>query len=388
MQDAIGRIYFIERNPAQSTTVTATCTGLADVVIPIGALASDVGGNLYSATGSGTIGIGGTVSVGFACLTTGPIACPANTLTSIYQAIPGWDQINNLSDGVIGNNVESRADFEYRREQTVAANSVGSLSSVQGSVLNVANVLDAYTTENDTGSPTTIKGVSVGANSIYVAATGGLDADVATAIWKKKMPGCAYTGNTTVTVYDTNSGYVTPPSYSVTFERPTALPFLFSVSIANSSLVPSNAATLVQNAIVAAFSGADGGQRVRIASTTYATRFIPPVAALGAWAQVVSLTMGTTATTAAVVTASISGVTMTVTATASGSLAIGQQLTGVNVRAGTVITGGSGSSWVVSPSQSASSATVNAYVVTANSESPNMDRAPTINAANINVFIV
>jgi len=49
MQDAIGRIYFIERNPALPTTVVATCVGLAGVPIPIGALAraaDDSGGRV------------------------------------------------------------------------------------------------------------------------------------------------------------------------------------------------------------------------------------------------------------------------------------------------------------------------------------------------------
>ena len=37
MQDGIARIYFIERNPAQPTTIVLTCTGLAGAAIPVGA---------------------------------------------------------------------------------------------------------------------------------------------------------------------------------------------------------------------------------------------------------------------------------------------------------------------------------------------------------------
>lgn len=68
---------------------------------------------------------------------------------------------------------------------------------------------------------------------------------------------------------------------------------------------------------------------------------------------------------AAEVTGAIAGTTLTVTAVASGSLAVGQVLSGANVTAGTVITalgtgnGGAGT-YTVSISQTAASATVNA----------------------------
>ncbi len=38
-QDAIGRIYFISRNPALPTVVTCNLTGLPGVIIPVGAQA-------------------------------------------------------------------------------------------------------------------------------------------------------------------------------------------------------------------------------------------------------------------------------------------------------------------------------------------------------------
>lgn len=76
---------------------------------------------------------------------------------------------------------------------------------------------------------------------------------------------------------------------------------------------------------------------------------------------------GTTTFTAfAVVTGSISGTTLTVSAVTSGTLAPGQPITGANVTAGTVITdygtgsGGTGT-YTVSISQTAASATVNAW---------------------------
>jgi hypothetical protein len=152
MQDAIARIYFIERNPAEATVVTLTCSGLTGTVIPIGAQAVDQAGNRYLATASGTIPAGGSVDLPFACATTGPIAAPAGYVNAIYQAIPGWDSCTNAADGVIGRDVESRADFEFRRNASVALNSQGSLQSILGAVFSVPGVLDAYAAENTTGA--------------------------------------------------------------------------------------------------------------------------------------------------------------------------------------------------------------------------------------------
>lgn len=153
MQDAIGRIYFIERNSAQPTVVSADCTGLTGTVIPAGARAQDQAENIYIAISGGVIGISGTVLIDFSCTVNGPISCPGapspgGFLNTIYQAIPGWDSINNPLDGIEGNDVESRAAFEDRRRRSVALNALGSVPAVQGAVLQVSGILDAYVTDN------------------------------------------------------------------------------------------------------------------------------------------------------------------------------------------------------------------------------------------------
>lgn len=295
MQDAIGRIYYLERIAATSTLVDATCSGAAGTLIPAGSLARASDGTIYQSLGDATIAAGGSVNVPFAAIDTGPIACPAGALASIYRVVPGWDSITNVSEGIMGRDEETPAEFEQRRAASVAGNAAGILSAVRAAVLDVDGVVDAYVTENTTATAATIGGVSVAANSLYVAVSGGTDAAVARAIWSKKSPGCAYTGTTTVTVTDT-VGYSSPyPSYSVKFTRPSALPIYFAVELADNGLVPSDAEDQVKAAISAAFNGEDGGPRARIGSTIYALRFATGIAALGPWAQLVTLKIGTTA---------------------------------------------------------------------------------------------
>jgi uncharacterized phage protein gp47/JayE len=299
MQDAIGYIYFLERKPGTPTAVVATCIGLAGTVIPVGATAKATDGNLYLCTQAGTIPVGGAIDLTFACSVNGPIACPAGQLNQIYQSIPGWDSILNADDGTPGSNVESRAEFEDRRKQSVALNAVNSLQSIYANVLNVDGVIDAYATENVTDSPLSVGGVTLAAHSIWIAVVGGAAADIANAIWRKKSLGANYNGNTSFTVQDT-TGYEFPyPSYVVSWETAAAQPILFAVQIANNPSLPSNIVALVQQALIAAFNGEDGGVRARIGSTIFASRYYAPIVNIAPSVSILSLLLGPTTATLA-----------------------------------------------------------------------------------------
>lgn len=293
MQDAIARIYYLSRIGARPTSVVCDCMGASGTIIPEGSLAQATDGTIYASTFAAAISDSGVASITFEAQEPGPIACPAGTLTSIYRVVPGWDAITNAADGIIGRATETRAELEERRLASVALNSRALVPSIRGAVLNVTGVIDAYVTENPGSSPVTTGGVTIAAHSLYACVYGGSDDDVAHAIWSKKPPGCGYTGSTTITVLDTESGYDPPyPSYSVTFQRAAPTQIYMAVSIANNSQVPSNAAILIRDAIVSAFSGADGGGRERIGGTVYALRYAGPIASLGSWVQLVSIAVG------------------------------------------------------------------------------------------------
>jgi hypothetical protein len=149
-------------------------------------------------------------------------------------------------------------------------------------------------TASSTTMTSAVGGFPLAPHSIYVAVVGGASTDIANAIWLKKDCGADYNGNTTVVVTDT-SGYNIPyPTYNVTYQVPAAQPILFAVQIANSASLPSNIISLVQNAIISAFAGGDGGPRARIGSTIFASRFYAPVAAIGTNVSILSILIGTT----------------------------------------------------------------------------------------------
>ncbi len=308
MQDAVGQIYFLDRNPGLPTVVQGLCTGLVGTPIPTGATAKDTSGNIYTCAAGGEIPASGSITLPFANIVLGPIACPAGTLTQIYQQITGWDSITNIADGVIGANVESQAAYALRRAASVASNSQGALASIYGAVFGVPGVIDVYCYENDSNVAITVGATnySMLPNSIYVGVAGGASSAIAQAIYTKKSPGCNMNGNTTVVVTDT-SGYNPPaPTYNITYNELTDTQVYFTVNIQNTSTVPANVVTLVQNAIVAQFSGQNGAPRARSGSLILASQYYAPIIAAGpstiqlmsvyvglsAPAQLASVTMG------------------------------------------------------------------------------------------------
>lgn len=292
-QDAIGAIYFISRIQAAGTVVIATCTGAVGTVIPAGSVAQDTAGYLYSSTAAATIGAGGSASVSFQNQTTGPIACASGALSKVYTAVNGWSGVTNASAGALGTNVESRTAFEARRQLSVAQNAINSVQAIQASLLQVPNVIDAYVVDNPNNTAISYGSTSysIPANSILCSVAGGASSAITQAIWNKKAPGCGYAGNTSATVQDTtyNQPY---PTYTVTYLTPTATPVYFVVQLKNISALPSNIIQLAQNAIIAAFTGTDGGLRARINQSITAGRFYAGLAAIDPNVQIQTLLMG------------------------------------------------------------------------------------------------
>jgi Baseplate J-like protein len=464
-QDAIGRIYFMERNPSEPTALQIACNGGLNVPIPIGATIKDTAGNIYQATQAGTIPVGGSITLAFACTIPGPIAVPETVAP--YQTIPGWDSATVVS-GAIGRNVESRAAFETRRQDSVAGNSFGAIGSIIGAVAKVPGVLDYFGFNNNTANPITINGVTIGANAIYICVAGGAPSAIAQAILSKKGGGAPMTGNTTVTAFDSNPLYASPIPYQITYETPAALQLLFKVVIANGPLVPSNAAQQVQSALLAAFAGdtlsasftgsisgttltvtaidsgtiaigqvlsdltgtitagttitnlgtGSGGigtysvslpqnvaseamtsespaaatsvPRARINSLVYAVQYVPAIAALGSWAQVANIQIGSINSPDAVVVGSITGNTLTVSAVTSGTIVLGDTLFDVAglIANGTIITsfvsgsGGTGTYTVNNP-QTVGSRTITCASADDTSVQVNANQVPQLTATNI-----
>jgi hypothetical protein len=178
----------------------------------------DTAGNLYSTVG-GTIGVGGSVVLTFAALTPGPIGCVAGALSRIMTTVPGWDRITNAygTDTLpltLGLPIENAQAFEYRRQNSLYINAQSMTQSVMGAVMasgaNIPNIpVDCYVYDNALNTPASVGGITVPANSLYVAVEGGDPTSIATAIWTKKSVGCSYAPSTSFTATTATSTVLT-----------------------------------------------------------------------------------------------------------------------------------------------------------------------------------
>jgi len=292
-QDGIGQLYFMTRIEASGSVADATCVGAVETVIPQGSIAQDTSGYLWASTAAATIPAGGSVLIQFQCQTTGPIALGIGALSKIYVSVPGWDTISNPAAAALGTDVESRAAFELRRQLSVAANSVNAVQSMYGAILGVPNVIDAYVVDNPTSAAVAFGSTSysIPAYAVCASVAGGLASTIAQAIWNKKPPGIPMAGNTTASVSDTN--YNIPyPTYTITWLTPTSTPVYFAIQIKNIPGLSASIVQLVQNAVIASFTGQDGGLRARIAQSTYAGRYYANIAATDPNCEVISVLMG------------------------------------------------------------------------------------------------
>ena len=282
-QDGMGKFFYnMTRLPALPTIVTVTCMGLSGVVIPAGAIVADLSGNLYASSQDGTIGIGGTVDIDFACTETGAISCPAGAITTIYNTggAIGWDTVTNTTDGILGQAVETQQAFETRRQLSIGIYGHSMISSIIGNIYRTVDGIEmVYGMDNDTDAPVTTLGVTMPAHSVYIAAVGGTDLDVATAIFNKKSGGCAYVGNTSVTVQDTDN-YGSPyPQKIVKFTRPSALPVYFAVTAVNDLTLPATRDLLIKAAIQAQFAGQNGNTKAQTGTLIHAGQYFAPIQA-------------------------------------------------------------------------------------------------------------
>lgn len=268
MQDAIARIYFIERKGQINSTAEVIFNGLAGTVIPKGFEVRDTQSNIWKTVKEVSILIDGNVSVQVEAQ--GVFNAAAHTITEIQQSIVGLDRVDNPADAIIGTSIETRADFAQRIKDSVAINALGMPAAVYGKLANLSGVQDCYVVDNKKGAPVQIGSTNytLAPHSIYAAVLGGDDSEIAQTLWKYSGNGCDYNGNTTITI--TDDRYPVPkPTYEIQFMRPNATPLYFRVKVKRS--IVGNYATLVKDEIVRAFNHEN---KAKIGEEIYAISYV------------------------------------------------------------------------------------------------------------------
>ncbi len=281
-QDALAAVYFLVRKVGEPTVVVCQLTGLNGTVIPYGALVKTNEG-ITLMCNRAVIIEGGVAKTTFRATITGPILVPSHSVQSITTTIPGWDTIDNVDAGVVGRDIEPRAEFEARRYASVAANAHGSVSALYGTLNDISGengVLDVQVLENVGPYPVIKFGVEVPGRGITICIFGGSDEEIAKIIYEKKDAGCDTGGNTDI-VY-TAADYRNAV-YEYKILRPETINFWVRIKLGSMSTVTPSIVEQIKNAIYTDFLGENihtAMPRVGLAQTVYASRFYHAVTAL------------------------------------------------------------------------------------------------------------
>jgi uncharacterized phage protein gp47/JayE len=148
----------------------------------------------------------GTYSYQFQAANAGANLITANTITNPITVILGVSTINNptTSGTVVGTNEETDAALRIRRQKSIQLSSQGYFSSLYAALNNLTGITAAYVYENVTG---TTDGDGIPGHSIWVIAAGASNADIATAIYKKRNAGCGMKGSITYNVLQADGSY-------------------------------------------------------------------------------------------------------------------------------------------------------------------------------------
>lgn len=262
--DEISSITGTARKPATKTKVLVLCSGTPATAIAAGKQVSVTGvGTKFQATVGGVIGGGGTVTLEFEAVDTGPLLAVAGSLTTIETPVSGWSAAGNVADQfILGTDIETDPELRLRRELSLRALGGGSNDAIRSGVFEVNNVTAVFVFENETDF-TDANGLPP--HSFECVVYGGVDQDIADKIFAVKPVGVASHGTEVDTVTDSQG-----VDHTIKWSRPTVLNGYVTLDVVCNALAPVNVGDLIKAAVVAY-----GDLNLTVGSTFYPQAIVP-----------------------------------------------------------------------------------------------------------------
>ena len=247
--DAWGANFDLERNPATSSSVIATITGVAGTVISSGSTAQTQNGDLFYAENDITIPPSGSTTATFLSVEKGEIPCPVNSLTKIIDGTLGWETINNTTAATLGTLEQSDASFKQEFYNNGLFGGMSLIEDYDNALMRVSNVISARVIDNGLSTAKVVDNITLLAHSVYACVDGGNDTEVANALFYRKSAGSNWTGlaGQTVTVNVVEPTY--GDTYQVIFNRPTQIQIYATVSASAGTTTSTNLSEDIKTAI-------------------------------------------------------------------------------------------------------------------------------------------
>ena len=219
----------IKRKGATYSVVNLTLTGTAGTVIN-NAQAIDENGYKWNIEDC-VIGTNGSVQADATCETIGNIGALPGSITVIGTPIYGWTSVTNQIAATVGNDIETDAELRGRYSLAIRSSSLTVFESITSAIMQIPEVTRCVGFENDTNAESTgtePPNVPAGLppHSITFVVEGGVDEEIAKAIYSKKTPGC-YTNGTTAVELTSEAGNID----TIRFYRPTYVDVYATVTV-------------------------------------------------------------------------------------------------------------------------------------------------------------
>lgn len=210
----LGRAIGLRLLGAQKAVGYLTFTGEDGTDVPEGYLAETITGFQYITLKSGVI-LDGSVTLPASAVVPGPDSNTAeNTVNIITNPMSGIETVNNAKAFEGGRNTETDPEFRERYYKSVDFAGGVNIDAIVAEIYEKVEAVIAVTGEENDTDEESASGLPP--HSIEIVAYGGLDEEIATAIYRRKAAGIQTFGNTTIAVL-TAAG----TTYNVHFSRPT-----------------------------------------------------------------------------------------------------------------------------------------------------------------------
>lgn len=246
--DGVCQYIGITRKPASYATGTVTFTGTEGTVIPLQFLVS-TGTYQFWTQQIATIPVGGTVDVPIRAIELGNTSnVLANTITTIVNPLTGVTSVTNVAATTGGADIETDESLRARYDESISLGGASTTSAIEAELLQVQNVVDARVIENVTMA--TVDGVPAKAfeSTVY----GGIDADIADAIYRTKAAGIQAFGDTVVPITD-DYGQV----HNIGFSRVAEITVYVNVTLTTDDDFPIDGLTTIETNIIKYIGGTD-----------------------------------------------------------------------------------------------------------------------------------
>ena len=248
--DRIGTLMGVSRELQQHAEVSVTFTGTVGTVIPTGFAVSTADNLVFNTLSDATITSDGTVTVKAECEEVGEIGnVGAGEITLIVNPVADVTSVINYSAATGGKDKEKDAEFRERMLEGLGTTKGSTIDAMLVEILALKGVMSAAIISNDTDE--TVSGRP--AHSFEAFVYGGVQGEIANAIFDKKPVGIQSVGTLTTTIND-----VAGNPHTIKFSRPT----MKQVYVKATLTVSENFGTTdeVKTAIIKYIGGLDSDQ--------------------------------------------------------------------------------------------------------------------------------